>query len=145
MNILKVKEQSGGNSLQVTFDNNSVVTCPKVNSNIEYEMVKEWLAKGGVIEDEFTPEELEAQAEAVAKVVRTQELANLTVEVNGHVFDANETARTNMMAAILSAELIGKTEESWKLADNSVVLVTLAQLKEALALAIQAVGEIVKG
>lgn len=61
MNILKVKEQSGGNSLQVTFDNNSVVTCPKVNSNIEYKMVKEWLANGGVIEDEFTPEELEAQ------------------------------------------------------------------------------------
>lgn len=141
--ILKVKEQ--GNSLQVTFDNGSQVSCPKVNSNIEYELVKEWLANGGVIEAEFTPEELEAQAEAVAKVVRTQELANLTVEVNGHVFDANETARTNMMAAILSAELIGKTEESWKLADNSVVLVTLAQLKEALALAIQAVGEIVKG
>ena len=143
MNILKVKEQ--GNSLQVTFDNNSVVTCPKVNSNIEYEMVKEWLANGGVIEDEFTPEELEAQTQAVAKVARVEALANLTVEVNGHVFDANETARTNMMAAILSAELIGKTEESWKLADNSVTVVTLAQLKEALALAIQAVGEIVKG
>lgn len=143
MNILKVKEQ--GSCLSVTFDNGSQVSCPKVNSNIEYEMVKEWLANGGVTEDEFTPEELEAQAEAVAKVVRTQELANLTVEVNGHVFDANETARTNMMAAILAAELIGKTEESWKLADNSVVVVTLAQLKEALALAIQAVGEIVKG
>ena len=60
MNILKVKEQ--GNSLAVTFDNNSVVTCPKINSNIEYEIVKEWIAIGGVIEEEFTPEELEAQA-----------------------------------------------------------------------------------
>ena len=67
MNILKVKEQSGGNSLQVTFNNNSVVSCPKVNSNIEYELVKEWLAIGGVIEDEFTTEELEAQATIISK------------------------------------------------------------------------------
>lgn len=81
----------------------------------------------------------------VTKESRIAGLANLTVEVDGHVFDANETARNNMMAAILSAELIGKTEESWKLADNSVVVVTLAQLKETLAKAIQAVGEIVKG
>lgn len=62
---------------------------------------------------------------------------------NGNVFDGNETARNNMLSAITSAEFIGKTEEYWKLADNSTVLVQLPELKEALALAIQEVGRIV--
>ena len=63
---------------------------------------------------------------------------------NGNEFDGNETARNNMLSAITSAEFTGKTEEYWKLADNSTVLVQLPELKEALALAIQEVGNIVK-
>ena len=63
---------------------------------------------------------------------------------NGNTFDGNETARNNMLSVITSAEFIGKTEEYWKLADNSTVLVQLPELKEALALAIQEVGNIVK-
>ena len=63
---------------------------------------------------------------------------------NGNTFDGNETARNNMLSAINSAEFIGRTEETWKLADNSTVLVQLPELKEALALSIQEVGNIVK-
>lgn len=63
---------------------------------------------------------------------------------NGNEFDGNETARNNILSAITSAEFIGKTEEYWKLADNSTVLVQLPELKEALALSIQEVGNIVK-
>lgn len=63
---------------------------------------------------------------------------------NGNTFDGNETARNNMLSAINSAEFIGRTEETWKLADNSTVLVQLQELKEALALSIQEVGNIVK-
>lgn len=71
-------------------------------------------------------------------------LRTLTVTTtNGHTFDGNETARNNMLSAIISAEFIGKTEEYWKLADNSTVLVHLTELKEALALSIQEVGRIV--
>lgn len=95
--------------------------------------------------EEAIQAELEAQAKIELKAAKELALNSITVEVNGHVFDANETARTNMMAAILSADLIGKTEESWKLADNSTETITLNELKQALALAIQAVGEIVKG
>lgn len=62
---------------------------------------------------------------------------------NGNTFDGNETARNNMLSAITSAEFMGKTEEYWKLADNSTVLVQLPELKEALALSIQEVGKIV--
>lgn len=63
---------------------------------------------------------------------------------NGNTFDGNLEARTNMTSAILSAEVIGKTEDEWKLADNSKKVIKLSELKEALALAIQEVGNIVK-
>lgn len=143
MNILKVKGQ--GDCLAVTFDNGSQISCPKVDSMLEYELVKEWLKnEKNVIEPEFTMEELEAQAKQLAEISKNEVLATLTVEVDGLVFDANETARSNMMAAILSAELIGKTADEWKVADDSTELITLAQLKIALARAIQRVGEIVK-
>ena len=58
-------------------------------------------------------------------------------------FDGNETARNNMTSAIISADVIGRTEEYWKLADNTVKLIQLAELKEALVLSIQEVGSIV--
>ncbi len=71
-------------------------------------------------------------------------LDSIVVTINDKTFDGNETARINMISAILSADLIGKTEETWKLTDNTTVLVTPVELKQALALAIQEVGRIVK-
>ena len=88
--------------------------------------------------------ELEAQTKIELKAAKELALNSITVTVNGNTFDGNEAARTNMISAILSADLIGKTEETWKLADNTKVLVTLVELRQALALAIQEVGRIVK-
>ena len=70
-------------------------------------------------------------------------LDNIVVDVDGKLFDGNETARLNIMSAIQSSELFGLTETGWKLADNTAVLVNLAELKMALALSIQEVGRIV--
>lgn len=76
---------------------------------------------------------------------KASELASIVVETSqGNSFDGNETARNNMVSAIMSADLIGLTEAEWKLADNTVKTVTLDELKEALALAIQEVGNIVR-
>lgn len=139
MNILKVKEQSGGNSLQVTFDTNSVVTCPKVNSNIEYEMVKEWLKdSNNSIEPEFTEEELEAQATAQAiaeyKASRQEAVNNIKVTTTaGNTFDGDETSQTRMVRA---ASLMDDVEvTNWVLADNTVIEVSKAELMEAAKLA----------
>lgn len=77
------------------------------------------------------------------KYAKNSALNSIVVTINDKTFDGNETARTNMVSAILSADLIGKTEETWKLADNTTALVTLTELKQALALAIQEVGGIV--
>ena len=87
--------------------------------------------------------ELEAQTKIELKAAKELALNSITVTVNGNSFDGNETARGNMTSAILSAEIIGKTEDTWKLADNTSAVIIIAELKEALALSIQEVGRIV--
>lgn len=147
MNILKVKEQ--GNSLAVTFDDGSQVSCPKVNSNIEYEMVKEWLKnKKNKIEPEFTTEELEAQAKQLAEVEKTEALVNLTVTTSsGKVFYADTESRVDLNDAIRRAEKENLSSTSWKLAEafegERVVIVTLEEIREAADLALSAKGSIV--
>ena len=94
------------------------------------------------VEDENLKNEFILINKKAEKELRLSQIVVTTS--NGNVFDGNETARINMTSAIMSAELINKTEESWKLADNSTKLVSLGELKEALALSIQEVGNIVK-
>ena len=103
---------------------------------------------GFIVKDFRSNEEIKlANTERIKSELKSAKklaLDNIVVDVDGKTFDGNETARTNMISAILSADLIGKTEETWKLTDNTTVLVTLVELKQALALAIQEVGRIVK-
>ena len=94
------------------------------------------------VEDEILKNEFVILNNKAEKNLRLSQIIITTT--NGNVFDGNETARNNMMSAIMSAELINKTEEYWKLADNSTKLITIDELKEALALSIQEVGNIVK-
>ena len=94
------------------------------------------------VEDEILKNEFVILGKKAEKNLRLSQIVVTTS--NGNTFDGNETARINMTSAIMSAELINKTEEYWKLVDNSTKLVTLDELKEALALSIQEVGNIVK-
>ena len=87
-------------------------------------------------------EEATVQAQ-VDKQAKLEALATLTVTTTaGNEFDGDDTARSDMMAAIQASEILGITSSNWKLADNSWKLIELAELKEALALAIQAKGTI---
>lgn len=61
----------------------------------------------------------------------------------GNTFDGNETARGDMMAALVAGELLGETETYWKMANNERVLVTRDELLEALSLSIKEKGRIV--
>lgn len=73
-------------------------------------------------------------------------LDNLKVTTTaGNTFDGHESARNNMMSALMAAELLNQTSTSWKLADNTVATVTVPEVKEALTLAIAAAGAIVLG
>lgn len=87
--------------------------------------------------------EIDAEAEEQAKSQQAQAIANLTVEVDGMAFQANELSRQRMADAILAAEHLGQTSHIWRLADNTQQQITITQLKEAHAKAIQAFGMII--
>lgn len=111
--------------------------------NREYELIKQWIAEGNEPESEFSAEELESQRVATLKQAKTKALQEIVVVVGDKSFDGNEPARLNMMSAIQASELLEVTENAWKLADNSAATVSVVDLKQALALAIQEVGRIV--
>lgn len=81
-----------------------------------------------------TPEQIEAEQKAEIK----KQLSELTATSSkSNVFDANLEARQNMADAIIASSTLGSTTTTWRMADNSEVLITLDELKEAHALAIQ--------
>lgn len=82
---------------------------------------------------EPTAEELQAQALAQAKAERANEVERLTVEVEGMVFDADETSQARMSVA--ASSMTDDETNVWVLHDNSVVQVTKAQLLLACRLA----------
>ena len=123
-----------------------------INNNLSFmidgdsellDSVKQWLAEGNEPEAEFSVEELESQRGASLKQAKTKALQEIVVVVGDNSFDGNESARLNMMSAIQASELLEVTENAWKLADNSVATVSVADLKQALAKSIQEVGRIV--
>ena len=141
------------NKLQGWYSDDIHSNIPTPNIEVTDEVWQEALninanayENGKFIAKDFrTPEEIAQQEQARLKAEKDYRLQTIKVTtVNGNEFDGNETARNNMLSAISSAEFIGKTEDYWKLADNSTKLVSLDELKEALALAIQEVGNIVK-
>ena len=76
------------------------------------------------------PRELVIQEALIeAKVERASEVARLTVEVEGMVFDADETSQARMSVA--ASSMTDDETNVWVLHDNTVVQVTKAQLLEA--------------
>ena len=125
----------------------------KLNNTI-YAYDEEQVANG-LADDkiELTAEELELhlnppktaeQLEAEAKQAKELALNSIKVTTaSGKIFDGRDLDQQRMVSAIMSADVVGITETYWKLADNSVAMVTLDELKEALALSIQALGVII--
>ena len=125
-------------------------SIPFADGNRDYEEYKQWILEGNTPEPEFTEEELvaiaEAEATRLAKQAKELALASITVTTqSGKVFDGKDLDQQRMVSAIMSADVVGITETYWKLADNSVAMVTLLELKEALSLSIQALGVIIMG
>lgn len=80
----------------------------------------------------------------VKKDLRTKALNSIVVvTTKGNSFDGNESARNSMLAAIQASDTTKTTTTLWKLSDNSIVEVTLDEVKEALAMSIQKVGTII--
>jgi hypothetical protein len=95
-------------------------------------------------EPPLSEEELVEIHKAQTKQTKKELFEALVVTTTkGNTFDGNETARNNMLSAIQASTFTGTTTTNWRMADNALVSVTLDELKEALTLAIQAVGVIV--
>jgi len=121
---------------------------PLAVGNRDYDEYLVWLSEGNTPEPEFTDAELlkQTQDKALqeAKVAKQLALDSIAVTTtSGKVFDGRDIDQQRMMSAIMSADVVGITETYWKLTDNSVAMVTLVELKEALALSIQALGAII--
>lgn len=101
---------------------------------------------------DFRTEQAKAeQAKAEQKSEIERQLAKLTVTTsNGNVFDATLEARQNMADAILASETLKELvdkgllpadtvwdKRAWRIADNTEPIITIGELKEAHALAIQ--------
>lgn len=73
-----------------------------------------------------------------AKTDRAEAVARITVEVDGMVFDGDETAQDRMARAITMFQASNLPDDyttAWVLADNTVAQVTVNQLAKALLLA----------
>jgi hypothetical protein len=111
----------------------------KQNALIETALAAGWSDLGttrpAIAPRPLTPE----QTLAMRKIDRQALVDAITVTTtSGKVFDGNETAQSRMAKAILTAGIIDQTETTWVLANNVPTRVTLAELQEALALAMQA-------
>ena len=91
------------------------------------------------VELHINPTKTAEQIEAEAKAERLKQLEVLTVTTtNGNTFDANNQARLDMSNGIQVSEILNVTQTVWRMADDTEVLIQIAELKEALAKALQA-------
>lgn len=91
---------------------------------------------------EPTPEEIAAQELEEAKRLRAQQVAAIKVEVDGMIFDGDETSQSRMARALEVASITGMQSTVWVLADNTVAEVTVAQMQQALSKAMLEMGEL---
>jgi hypothetical protein len=138
--ITSVKIKSNGWLL------NGNMSVPDAPGNMEREAIMAWIAEGNTPEPQFSEAELLEQAKQVAKQEKLKSLASIKVTTSsGKVFDGRDIDQQRMTSAILASSVLNVTETQWKLADNTVATVSLDELKEALALSIQATGNIIVG
>ena len=97
-------------------------------------MIKITTQNGQVLSDE----DLALIATEEKKEATRVRLANLVITTSkGNTFDANNQARLDMQNAVTASDFLSVTQTTWRMADDSEVLIELSELKEALALAIQ--------
>ena len=118
-----------GQTFEGTYPPEAAIFCNENNAYIE----KQGNAYVILGIPEPTQEELEAQALAQAKQERAEEVEALTVEVEGMVFDADETSQARMSVA--ASSMTDDETNVWVLHDNTIVEVTKKQLLLACRLA----------
>lgn len=78
----------------------------------------------------FSDEEVAMKQLLTAKAEREDYVKRIVVEVDGMMFDGDEVSQDRMARSIIALDLGEKVQ--WVLADNTIKMVTRAQLREAL-------------
>ena len=97
-----------------------------------------WWRKGSA--PTFTVEEVIEKEFVADKQIRDNEMASLTVEVDGYVLQADEESQNRMVRAILVLQK--KETIQWVTADDELVMISREQLEQALRKAVEAQTEI---
>lgn len=87
-----------------------------------------WYRKGTA--PKFSDEEVAMKQLVAAKAEREEFVSKIVVEVDGMPFDGDEVSQDRMARSIIALDLGEKVQ--WVLADNTIKMVSRAQLREAL-------------
>lgn len=114
---------------------------PNDPANTDFAAYLAWLAEGNTPEpvDPPTQEQLLAKAKAQRQALVD---AIIVTTTSGKKFDGDELSQDRMNKAISVAAITGLTSCTWVLAGNVPTIVTVNELKEALALSFQAMGAV---
>ena len=97
-------------------------------------------------QEEVIEKEIAKALVEIKKQERDYAIDNVIVTTKaGNKFNGEDKSQGRMTSALLAAEVLGKTEEEWKMADDTIKLISIEELKEALALSILEVGRLIKG
>ena len=107
-------------------------SIPADTSNKDYREYLEWVIGGGVPEPAQTEDELKAEERARKKELREKKVESIVVDVEGLLFDGDETSQNRMARTIVAMQTTGAVTIPWTMADNRVVVVTQTQLSQAL-------------
>ena len=117
-------------------DYNRLKESPIVLVNDKYTMT--------YVYEDLTSEEITAVDKEKADTHKKEVLDVLTVTTtSGKEFYADSDSRTDLISALVSAEFMGLTQTNWKLATGEIQSIGLQEVKEAIALALQAKGDLV--
>lgn len=137
-----VKEEKTGSQIRTLLSEGFLEI-----SETEYQLLignidgKEYIRKTDGTFEPYVPPEPTAEEQAAialeqAKSQRTNAVSQITVEVDGMVFEGDETSQTRMGRVVSAAVAEGADLDSetcsWVLADDTVATVTIRQLARAL-------------
>ena len=99
-----------------------------IEADVEESEKGGWYRKGTA--PKFSDEEVAMKQLVTAKAEREDYVSKIVVDVDGMMFDGDETSQDRMARSIIALDLGEKVQ--WVLADNTIKMVTRAQLREAL-------------
>ena len=99
-----------------------------IEAEVEQSEKGGWYRKGSA--PKFSDEEIAMKQLVAAKAEREEFVSKIVVEVDGMMFDGDEVSQDRMARSIIALDLGEKVQ--WVLADNTIKMVTRAQLREAL-------------